>query len=270
MPISFLPGKEVWWENDEAGNVIFRDGDKDPEIHSEGPKILHFQNASYSDVTTRAKRSWMEIQQQEITIPLGAIRNFSSEGQPTVNIYAQPIESGSTSMITEDSTIDSDMDCSDSSQVRLTDSLNSESLLFSPTLVSTPKRPMLCHSVTDRLTTDSKNTQLHLSLNESMVNDPANNELKTTLAKGIAKVLGSSEDLVKFDKVRYLTKQLKTPSMIETYQQMVKVLRKKVLKRVNEVKSKMKEVEQYTNCSNGKYKDLQKELQIATRVFSNL
>ena len=94
--------------------------------------------------------------------------------------------------------------------------------------------------------------------------------MKTTLAKGIAKVLGSSEDLVKFDKVRYLTKQLKTPSMIETYQQMVKVLRKKVLKCVNEVKNKMKEMEQYTNSNNGKYKDLQKELQIATRVFSNL
>ena len=128
------PGKEVWWENDEAGNVIFRDEDNDPEIHSEGPKILHFQNA-YS-VTTRVKRSWVEILQQEITIPLGAIRNFSIEGQSTVNIYTQPIESDSTSMITEDSTIDSEMDCSDASQVGLTESLNSESLLFSPTLVS--------------------------------------------------------------------------------------------------------------------------------------
>ena len=99
---------------------------------------------------------------------------------------------------------------------------------------------------------------------DSSVNDAvtATSELKTKLARVVAKVIGNSPDLVKFDKVRHLAKQCKTQSVTEAHKQMVKVLRRNVLKHIKEIKSHMKDLE--------KCEKKQKDLQFAMKVFASL
>ena len=87
-----LPGKGIWWDKDDMGNVICKDGNNDLESHAEGPNVLLFCNTSYSDIAKRARESWMELQQSQITIPLDAIRSNDREGQLTVHIQGQPMD----------------------------------------------------------------------------------------------------------------------------------------------------------------------------------
>ena len=108
---------------------------------------------------------------------------------------------------------------------------------------------------------------------DSSVNDAvtATSELKTKLARVVAKVIGNSPDLVKFDKVRHLAKQCKTQSVTEAHKQMVKVLRRNVLKHIKQIKSDMKDLEKCGNYTvNTTYEKLQKDLQFAMKVFASL
>ena len=233
-----LPGKGIWWDKDDMGNVIFKDGNNDLESHAEGPNVLHFCNTSYSDIAKRARKSWMELQQSQITIPLDAIRSRSNdrEGQLTVHIQGQPMDQ---TLTCDQGVLNSDfrVDDSEHGQVSLSDSSHGDLPSFTPTLVSTPTshdRMDTSHPITEVPTSKDDNTLLNLAFDDSTVNDAvtATSELKTKLARVVAKVIGNSPDLVKFDKVRHLAKQCKTQSVTEAHKQMVKVLRRNVLKHI--------------------------------------
>ena len=269
-----LPGKDIWWDKDDMGNVIFKDGNNDLESHTEGPNVLHFRNTSYSDINKRAQESWMEIQRYQITIPLDAIRN-NEEGQLTVHIQGQPIDC---TLTCDEGILDSDskMEGSEHCQVSLSDSSNIDLPPFTPTLVSTPKRHdrvYTSHEITEDHTSKNDNTQLNLEFNDSSVTNTSTeaSELKTKLARVVAKVIGNSPDLVKFDEVRHLAKQCQTQSMTEAHKQMVKVLRRNVMKRIKQIKNQMKDLEKCGNYTmNTKYEQLQKESQFAMKVFASL
>ena len=48
----FLVEGGVWWK-EFGDNYIFRDGDNDPNYHTQGPTLLHFRTSSLKDVSDR-------------------------------------------------------------------------------------------------------------------------------------------------------------------------------------------------------------------------
>ena len=254
-------GMGIWWSKDSQGNVTFNDSDNDPTSHPEGPDILHFRCSSYSDVTERARQCWIIIQQCNIGIPLRAIRSIGNNGNVVVDTPLQepPIDEV-LGMDISNEAVDS-----------------STSMSFSPTVASTPKRqnevqkPLSLNNV---YPTESENTSIDTRLDESTVDDTDISELKTTLAKAIAKVLGNNEDIRQFDTIRYSAKQKKTPGTIEaqTHKTMVKAFRKQIVHKMHVIKSQMKAIERGKDhqTHTDMYKALEKELHRVTKIFSNL
>ena len=222
----------IRWRKDSQGNVTFNDSDDNLTSHLEGPDILHFRCSSYSDVTERARQSWIKIQQCHILIPLRAIRSIGNNGNDVVDTPLQK------------PTIDevSGMDISNEAVG------SSNSMSFSPTIASTPKRQndvQKPHSSNDECPTESENTQIDTRLDESTVDGTDVSELKTILAKAIAKVLGYNEDIKQFDTIRYFAKQKKNPGTVEaqTHKIMVKAFRKQIVHKMHGIKSQMKAIE---------------------------
>ena len=59
--------------------------------------------------------------------------------------------------------------------------------------------------------------------------------------------------------------------MTEAHKQMVKVLRRNVMKCTKQIKNQMKDLEKFGNYTmNTKYDELQKESQFAMKVFASL
>ena len=251
----------IWWSKDSQGNVTFSDSDNNPTSHPEGSNILHFCCSSYSDVTERARQSWIKIQQCHIPIPLRAIRSIGNNGNVVVDTLLQepPIDE-----VPEMDISNEGMD-------------SSTSMSFSPTIASTPKgqnEVQKPHSSNDMYPTESENTSIDTRLDESTVDSTDISELKTTLAKAIAKVLGYNEDIRQFDTIRYSAKQKKNPGTVEaqTHKIMVKAFSKQIVHKVHEIKSQMKAIERVKDRPThiNMHKALEKELQTVTKIFSNL
>ena len=79
-------GVDVWWHSD-TDNYVFHDGTNDPEYHSEGPALMHYQNASIESVCAYSELCWGDIIKKNIKLPATMIKLYDQEGNPTVELH---------------------------------------------------------------------------------------------------------------------------------------------------------------------------------------
>ena len=70
----------VWWR-EFGDNYIFRDGDNDPNYHTQGPTLLHFRTSSLKDVSERQKAAWKQIIDQHVHLPTSSISIYDQNGK---------------------------------------------------------------------------------------------------------------------------------------------------------------------------------------------
>ena len=75
-----IHGEGVWWYKTDSGSIHFNDSDLDSEIHTEGPSVLHFRNASLKDISSRASQCWQIILHDKIGIPIRVVRRYDTQG----------------------------------------------------------------------------------------------------------------------------------------------------------------------------------------------
>ena len=78
--ISPFLAEGVWWR-EFCDNYLFRDGDNDPDYHSQGPTLLHFRNSSLEDVANRQKAKWKQIIDQHVHLPTTSISIYDQDGK---------------------------------------------------------------------------------------------------------------------------------------------------------------------------------------------
>ena len=62
-------GEGVWFHVDGANNVVFHDGDDEPNRHEEGPEMGHFRNTKLFDEIERVAQCWDRFVADECNIP---------------------------------------------------------------------------------------------------------------------------------------------------------------------------------------------------------
>ena len=220
-------GVDVWWHSD-SDNYVFHDGTNDPEYHPEGPALMHYRNANIEGVCARSELCWGDIIKKEIKIPATVIKLYDQDGNPTGELHFE------TPQHTLDSLLSTPSTATNHASTHLTPSNPDLHKLASRTLfiaATTPTADMECGvsnqdvNQTSYVETPETNPQEHdnanlhddnfttvlegVSLDSLMqepsvgLSDPSDTEnLKTKLATAIAKAIGISDHLRRFDSIR--------------------------------------------------------------------
>ena len=188
----------MWWHFTQSGDVCFNDGDLDLEYHSAGPQLLHFCNSNLEDVSERAQSCRQSCVTKQLEMPIDAVRMYNGDGN-LVDVVTAPQEM--------DTSFNASVVCD---------------VHFS--LVSTPGNiPNDVESDPEIPTTStplpSQSEAVPLSEPDAgvcadMVVEVPNNpmcELKTSVCKVIAKLLGLSSELREFDNVGSFAKSKNRP-----------------------------------------------------------
>ena len=75
-----LEGEGVWW-NEEGDSYKFYDGATDPPYHSQGPKLLHFRDATIENVIQRQRDCWKKAIDQSIPLPTTILSTYDDQGE---------------------------------------------------------------------------------------------------------------------------------------------------------------------------------------------
>ena len=210
---SFLIMEPGYWWEESGQSVNFHDGD-DHESYDK-PQLLHFRKSKMSAATDRSKEAWNNILQLKVRIPATLVKIYDSKGDVTstwnpsdiCTPEVTPIEP--TVMIPESSPVLT-------SEMTLTSF--DPSLMVCPELspVLTSDEVFLPHEVLssdededpphiDPPQDEDRPADLVINAEEFMV--PQSNQVsgslyKTKLAKALAQLLGSSDDLKRLDEIR--------------------------------------------------------------------
>ena len=73
-------GQGVWWHREEE-NIIFHDGDDDPNFRIEGPTMMDFKTNNLQSVSHHLTTCWQKCIEECITLPLKEVNVFDKEGE---------------------------------------------------------------------------------------------------------------------------------------------------------------------------------------------
>ena len=186
-----LHGPEVWWTEDDTCYSFF-DGDKDPDFHQQGPPLKHFQSTTSEMMSFEKANAWDTILENNIKVPAERVNVYDSLGDNVEIRYftestdreALPTDATST---TNSIHITTDINCMDKSGTNSVLHVLSEEI--------------------EKVTTVSTDEE-HVQQSKS---------LKTSTAIAIAKVLGETDQVITYDKMRDLVrKQSKCPLTLKT------------------------------------------------------
>ena len=249
-----VEGKGQWWKVFDTGEDIafqFNDGDSEPKsLLPEKPQLLHFRTSDMSAVVKRADESWEECTRNKVELPTSEsmVGLYSEQGSLMATVETEVSHEISTDLCNDPPLC--------STPVRSTscpDSEVPENIQLPSPIVVPCQEP--CHEnevdnvmhpdregddAADCDTQDSHHgdndaeddaadcdTQDNYHgdndaeagyINMDLEEQPStsSSEFKSSVCKGIAKLLGTSSELVEFDKLRYLAKCKGAPTSAES------------------------------------------------------
>ena len=169
-----LPGKEVWWKETQNG-YLFLDADDDPVSHAEGPCLRHHRSTSMADISKSSKSIWKEIVNKNIDIPTPVLQLYNDDGTPSSKRWNNPQPEDNNE---KDNAMGQNLDNDNSISA---EEYDNEQNLEELVLVDEPD--------------DDMNTEPQIQTQDDV-------HFQTKHATEIAKVLGTTEDLKEFDKLR--------------------------------------------------------------------
>ena len=74
-------GEGVWWHRDlDTGDIIFHDGDDEPECRPEGPALKSFTETSLKSSYEELKKCWKECLEKNVTLPIKSVIEYDDNG----------------------------------------------------------------------------------------------------------------------------------------------------------------------------------------------
>ena len=260
-----MMGPGYWWE--EIGeSVNFHDGDDDENYDK--PQLLHFRSSQISAAADRSKEAWDNILQQKVCIPTTLIKMYDSKGDvistwnpsggrtPEVTPSVMISESSSPScilpevtsfppMISESSPLHEVLPCASPEATSFPPMISESSPLHevlpcaSPEATSFP--PMISESspLHQVLPCASPPSDVVINAKEFMVPEVSGSVYKTKLAKALAQLLGSSDELKKLDEIRINMKMKKTKRGVMEHDEILAKFQTLVLKERTDLKKQL-------------------------------
>ena len=271
---SFLVyGVDVWWHSD-TDNYIFHDGTNDPEYHPEGPALMHYRNASIESVCAHSELCWDDIIKKKIKMPAITIKLYDQDGSPTGELSFESPQD------TPDSLLSTPLSSTSHTSTHLTpcnpdlhhlasralfanantatdleQGINDQDINQTSQNKQLQRAEMNAHDhdtlCEDNGTTVLEGVNLDSLLQEHVGSSEASDDdkLKTKLATAIAKIIGTSDELKRFDNVRAdlkAHKHAKEPLPThkkEEHDRLIALLQSQILHTKGELKDKVKKYE---------------------------
>ena len=197
-----VPRKGVWWHFTQSGDVCFSDGDSDLEYHSAGPQLLHFRNSNLEDVSERAKSCWQSCVTKQLEMPIDAVRIYNGDGN-LVNVVTAPQEM--------DTSFNASVVCDVHFPLVSTPGNVQNDVESGPEIPAT-STPLPTQSEAVPLSEPDAGVCADMAV--EVPNNPMC-ELKMSVCKAIAKLLGLSSELREFDTVGHVAKSTERPLPIQ-------------------------------------------------------
>ena len=257
----FLENGGDWWEKGDDKSVQFLDG----EIHSShcqnGPSLLEFRNAQLSTVSARSKAAWKNILEQKVIIPAKEIKIYDEKGNltsiwkvtgsyihlqdegrtcPTTPAFIESDEGlvSSVAQTAKDpTTLAFDLqELSHPTRETANLTLNTGNTFTSSTTVDGEvANDVSSHSVPGKPITG----QTIINVSEIQL-DTSNMLYKTKLANALGQLLGCSEELREFDRLRSKAKNgCKSKFRLNEHENLLVKFQTETLKKKGSLKEKL-------------------------------
>ena len=310
-----VAGEGVWWFYTSNG-FVFHDGDTDPANPDDAFSLMHHRYHSVMDVEHRRDVCWKRIVDEKIVIPAHSIKLYDIDGNKTGRLlysnHTVTLESTSTSTCIEKEAVhtpepsvtpslenpvhatntysmDSEASTSSTSEICPPNNIehdDSEASTSSTSEICPPNNIEHDDSEASTANTSAADAPsiegaVYLNLNV----EEHHEGLKSIVANSIKHLIGSDNDLVEFDDLRFNLKKAKlagkhiNTASISKYRQMLKKIETKVKLVQSERAAKLKELEQKEFQKSGKlpaktrgsyYYNILKERNLATKILRNL
>ena len=200
-----IQGEGVWWHKASDGSICFHDGHDDPEFSDAGPHLLHFRNSNMEDVSRRSKACWQEALERQISLPVDVIRCYDSNGELSRIVSTE------------------EHDVSTEPEVSF-----EGSFVLPPPLTSTPVRqhvpeaaPLepLQHSEehvqegAECVQEGDVHTEGYVDMVVPEVSPDPHSTLQSSACKALAKLVGVTDELQEFDRIRSVCKSKGTQAL---------------------------------------------------------
>ena len=179
-----LPGEGVWWhEDDDTGDIIFHDGDGEPETRSEGPQLKSFEDESFKTSHEYVKQCWDQCVAGDVQLPVRKVYIYSEEGDYLNTKHYQKKD-----YVPPPMTDDEGDAAEDAADIEL-DIETVATPLF-------PPMPALRPAIANQ-----PNYQPRASYtNDLVLQHPDDTAIQSSVGKALLRVLGTSTALKKYDK----------------------------------------------------------------------
>lgn len=179
-----LPGPGIWWRKEGTGEnarIINCDGPNDPDQHPEGPKIAHFRSTTIFAESARIKELWQIVIDSKIDLSLATVQTYD-ENDNLKEIVSNDNQESSA----EDQTLTG------------LEEVNADVFQLVPTRLEESNDDNMGRYPTEASTDEVVSTT-------SSVSEPII-QLKTSVAKSIARILGPNQEIQKLDCYRQRAK----------------------------------------------------------------
>ena len=250
-----LCGEGVWWRHNLSG-VEFLDGPQERQANN-GPPLHHFRSHTLQSEEQHLRKCWKECLTQEIAIPHHAIRIYDEDGDLLSVRHTNFLESDDASdeeMSPEEAKIcdhnrgtqaEEEEEEEEDGEIIVDVQQIGEALLDS---VDDCDRQCPSEGNNNYYSFDPINESV--SSKEPTVLPPApvastveTYQLKSTLANNVSQVLGETNEVMRFDKLRANLKNLGTTQAKEDYEVALAAIQTRVLAKHSTLKQQFKEWE---------------------------
>ena len=282
LPTFLVTGTNVWWSYTDKG-FLFHDGDADPSNPDDTFTLLHFRSHSLTDVEERQAACWKKIVEERVVIPANSIKLYDNQGNKTGRLlYSNHMVTLEHVDSLERAAADS-LDNTDTSSPLITSALASslpdvstgnqdnvnESLIATHKMIDTPPEDGDRSAATEsrassRISVPAPTpeevicrTSVPAPTSEEVICTPSINfglekkseELKTSVATSLTRLMGRHDELDEFDELRFRLKEAKKArqhiSSVDTsrYRQLEAKLGTRVLSIRSRLDKELKEFE---------------------------
>ena len=254
-----LCGENVWWHVENERELVFHDGDDQPGSNTKGPVLKDFSSDTLASITKYLKESWEHcLSDDTIKLPLNTVTIFNEDGD---FVHRRKIsKDDNTPNVTENTKQDEEQH--EVFIIEQTSSFNTSDE-NEEDIQSTPQNSPVSNENIKILTPSSKsivqfNTPNTSCNDDTMIHETPltsranNNQLKSSTAQLISKVICIHADLIKFDHHHIKFKSLKCESSRKICQSILPKLQENVKKEYLKSKSIVSTWEREFYIENGK------------------
>ncbi len=199
------PGPGVWWrEYDDR--YEFLDGPSEEGCRPQGPPLTHFRNHSLEGLWQQKKGVWDQMMTEGVALPTLTLRRYDKHGNRKQEMFSQAPESSpqtnlsppTCSSHTSDHITMANTQCASEDRVEEWDSPNLPSVLADTVELDGSSS-----------TNEALSMELPQESNSKRPKLQSDTFLKTTWAKRVSEVIGTSDKLLQFDELRAKAKAAK-------------------------------------------------------------